>query len=149
MTAVHRSASLLALVFLVIHVSTMLIDPYAQRAADGRRWCRSRTSYRPFWLGLGTVAADLLVALIVTSLLRHRIGAARVADAALGRVRGVAGRRGARRRHRNGQHALWLWLVAGACVAFVAGCVIWRLSESFAPKPRRPRFATRQLEGVR
>jgi hypothetical protein len=30
--------------------------------------------YRPIWLGLGTVAFDLLLALVVTSYLRHRIG---------------------------------------------------------------------------
>ena len=31
-------------------------------------------AYRPFWLGLGALALDLLAALIVTSLLRARIG---------------------------------------------------------------------------
>jgi len=31
-------------------------------------------SYRPFWLGLGAVAFDLLLAVIITSLLRTRIG---------------------------------------------------------------------------
>ena len=31
-------------------------------------------SYRPFWLGLGAVAFDLILAVIVTSLLRARIG---------------------------------------------------------------------------
>ncbi len=31
--------------------------------------------YRPIWLGLGTVAFDLLLALVLTSYLRHRIGA--------------------------------------------------------------------------
>jgi methionine sulfoxide reductase heme-binding subunit len=30
--------------------------------------------YRPFWLGLSTLGADLLLALVVSSLLRHRIG---------------------------------------------------------------------------
>ena len=32
------------------------------------------SSYEPLWLGLGTVAFDLIVALIVTSLLRARLG---------------------------------------------------------------------------
>jgi methionine sulfoxide reductase heme-binding subunit len=31
-------------------------------------------SYRPMWLGLGAVAGDLLIALIITSLLRKHIG---------------------------------------------------------------------------
>jgi hypothetical protein len=30
--------------------------------------------YRPFWLGLGAVAFDLLIAVLVTSLLRNRVG---------------------------------------------------------------------------
>jgi sulfoxide reductase heme-binding subunit YedZ len=30
--------------------------------------------YRPLWTGLGTVAADLVIALVATSLLRLRIG---------------------------------------------------------------------------
>jgi hypothetical protein len=32
------------------------------------------SSYRPIWLGLGTVAFDLVLALVITSLLRARIG---------------------------------------------------------------------------
>ena len=33
-----------------------------------------RSAYRPLWLGLGAVAFDLLIAVIVTSLLRGRLG---------------------------------------------------------------------------
>ena len=33
-----------------------------------------QTDYRPLWLGLGTVASDLLVALALTSLVRRRLG---------------------------------------------------------------------------
>lgn len=32
-------------------------------------------NYRPLWQGLGTVALDLMAAIVVTSLLRHRLGA--------------------------------------------------------------------------
>jgi methionine sulfoxide reductase heme-binding subunit len=31
-------------------------------------------TYRPMWTGLGTLVVDLLIALVVTSLLRHRLG---------------------------------------------------------------------------
>ena len=45
------------------------------RRSVGSTWsCRSSRAYRPFWLGLGAVALDLLLALVVTSLLRHRLG---------------------------------------------------------------------------
>ena len=70
---VHRNVSLLVLVFLAIHVVTVVADSFAPI-----RWIDVVipfvSAYRPFWLGLGAVAVDLLIALVVTSLLRHRIG---------------------------------------------------------------------------
>jgi methionine sulfoxide reductase heme-binding subunit len=69
----HRNLALLTVVFLVLHVSTAVLDGYA-----GIRWIDTMvpfvSGYEPFWLGLGVVAADLLVALVVTSLLRSRVG---------------------------------------------------------------------------
>jgi sulfoxide reductase heme-binding subunit YedZ len=71
--SVHRSAALLSVVFLVIHVSTLMFDPYAQlKLLD--LVIPFTSTYRPFWVGLGAVALDLLVAVVVTSLLRERIG---------------------------------------------------------------------------
>lgn len=70
--AVHRNVSLLAVVFLAVHVSTAIIDPYA-----GIRWIDAvlpfTGSYHPLWLGLGALALDLLLAALVTSLVRTRI----------------------------------------------------------------------------
>jgi methionine sulfoxide reductase heme-binding subunit len=72
--ALHRNIALLTVVFLATHVSSAIIDPYA-----GIGWLDAvvpfRSVYKPFWLGLGAVALDLLVAVLVTSLLRTRIGA--------------------------------------------------------------------------
>lgn len=71
---VHRDVSLLATVFLVIHVVALLGDPYAQvRVIDGL--VPFLAAADPLWRGLGTVAADLLVAIIITSLARHRLPA--------------------------------------------------------------------------
>lgn len=68
----HRNLSLLTLAFLAVHISTAIIDPYA-----GIRWIDAVlpfvSSYQPFWLGLGAVALDLMIAVIVTSLLRTRL----------------------------------------------------------------------------
>jgi len=70
---VHRNVSLLVLVFLGIHVVTVVADSFAPI-----RWIDLVvpfvSAYRPFWLGLGAVAFDLLLALVVTSLVRHRLG---------------------------------------------------------------------------
>jgi methionine sulfoxide reductase heme-binding subunit len=72
--ALHRNVSLLIVVFLLVHIATAVVDPYA-----GIGWLAAvvpfTSSYQPLWLGLGAVALDLLVALIVTSLLRTRINA--------------------------------------------------------------------------
>jgi len=69
----HRNVSLLALVLIGIHIATIVIDGFAPIG-----WVDTvvpfRSGYRPFWLGLGAIAFDLVLALIVTSLLRHRIG---------------------------------------------------------------------------
>lgn len=71
--AVHRRAALLTLVFVVVHVVSLLFDPYAQLSLLDLL-VPFVGSYQPLWLGLGTLALDLLVAVTVSSLLRQRIG---------------------------------------------------------------------------
>lgn len=70
--AVHRNLSLLTLVFLVVHIATAIIDPYAKIA-----WLDAVVPfvsvYHPYLLGLGAVAFDLVLAVLVTSMLRGRI----------------------------------------------------------------------------
>ena len=70
----HRSAALLSVVFLGVHIGTAVADPYAPiRLVDAV--VPFTSAYRPLWLGLGALALDLLLAVVVTSLLRARIGA--------------------------------------------------------------------------
>lgn len=70
---VHRNVSLLAVVFIVVHIATAVIDGFAPI-----RWIDAivpfRSAYRPLWLGLGALAFDLMLAVIVTSLIRARLG---------------------------------------------------------------------------
>lgn len=69
----HRNLTLLAIVFVVVHVATTVLDGYAPvKLQDAVVPLISR--YRPVWLGLGAVAFDLLLALVITSLLRAKIG---------------------------------------------------------------------------
>jgi methionine sulfoxide reductase heme-binding subunit len=70
---VHRNASLLAVSLLAVHVTTLLFDPYAQLGVADTV-IPFRGSYRPLWVGLGTLAFDLVIALVITSLLRQRLG---------------------------------------------------------------------------
>jgi predicted ferric reductase len=73
--SLHRNVSLLALAFLVLHVLTSVLDGYAPIAlADAV--IPFAGAYRPFWLGLGALSFDLMIAIIATSLLRARIGVA-------------------------------------------------------------------------
>jgi methionine sulfoxide reductase heme-binding subunit len=70
----HRSTSMLVLVVLAIHIATNVIDGYVQiDLVDAI--VPFVSSYHPLRLGLGTLAFDLLIAVIVTSVLRDRIGA--------------------------------------------------------------------------
>lgn len=149
-TALHRTTSLTALVFLAVHVTTLTLDPYAQlHLIDAV--LPFRGAYRPVWQGLGTVAFDLVAALGVSSLLRNVIGV-RAWRAihwlaylfwplaimhALGN--GTDGR------------SPWLLAVVGACVSAVAVAGVWRLTSTqfAATAPTRPVRPPADLAGLR
>lgn len=68
----HRSLALGASVFLVVHIATAVIETYV--GIDAISVVVPFTSgYESAWVGLGTVAVDLAAAVVVTSLLRHRL----------------------------------------------------------------------------
>ena len=71
--SLHRSVSLLAMVFLVLHILTSVLDSFAPISLLDA-FIPFAGSYRPFWLGLGAVSFDLLLAVTITSLLRQRMG---------------------------------------------------------------------------
>lgn len=71
--SVHRSASLLAVSFVVVHVLTTLLDGFAPITLLDVV-IPFGSAYRPLWLGLGAVAFDLLIAIAITSLVRRRLG---------------------------------------------------------------------------
>ncbi len=71
--SLHRNVALLAMVFLALHILTSVLDSFASISLIDA-FIPFAGSYRPFWLGLGAVAFDLLLAVTITSLLRQRIG---------------------------------------------------------------------------
>jgi DMSO/TMAO reductase YedYZ heme-binding membrane subunit len=71
--ALHRNVSLLAVVFLVLHVITTVLDSFAPISLVAA-FIPFTSSYRPFWLGLGAISFDLLLALVITSMMRRRFG---------------------------------------------------------------------------
>ena len=137
-TLVHRNIALLASTFLVLHVGTLMLDSYARlNLVDVI--VPFLGSFKPLWQGLGTVAFDLIIAIVVTALLRRFIGV-RVFrfvhwfTYAMWPI-AVAHAIG------NGTNGTEGWFLLGtlaACVA-VAAAAIWRLTHHFAETAKRRR----------
>jgi predicted ferric reductase len=71
--SLHRNVALLVVVVLGVHIAGAELDTFAPvgRLAVALPFM---SAYRPIWLGLGTLAFDLLLALVITSLVRTFIG---------------------------------------------------------------------------
>ena len=132
----HRTASLTGTGLIVVHVVTLMLDPFAQlRIVDAVVPFIGR--FKPLWQGLGTVALDLLLVIVVVSLLRDRLGprvfrTVHWATYALWPI-ALAHSLG------NGTNGTSWWLLSidAVCVAAVLGAVAWRLSPSYAERGRR------------
>jgi methionine sulfoxide reductase heme-binding subunit len=72
-TGLYRNLALMTLVFLTLHIVTAVVDPFTNLG-----WAAAlipfSSSYRTFWLGLGVISFELLVAIVVTSLVRGMLG---------------------------------------------------------------------------
>lgn len=69
----HRNLSLLALTFGAVHVLTTVIDSFvAITVVDA--FVPFASEYKPFWLAMGTIGADLMLAVLITTAIRRRIG---------------------------------------------------------------------------
>jgi DMSO/TMAO reductase YedYZ heme-binding membrane subunit len=68
----HRNVALLAVTFLAVHVATAALDSFVSVG-----WLAAvvpfTSAWNRFWVGLGTAAVDLMIALVVSSLLRARM----------------------------------------------------------------------------
>ena len=134
----HRRVSMMAVVFLALHVLTSVLDTYVKIS-----WVAVvvpfASSYGRFWVGVGAIAFDLMIAVLVTSLLRARIrpGAWRAVHwlaylswpVALAHTFGMGTDAGER----------WVIVLGVVCVAAVVSALIWRLS--VASRQRAARLA--------
>jgi methionine sulfoxide reductase heme-binding subunit len=70
---VHRTLALFSVAFLALHVLTAILDPFVTIG-----WAATvlpfASGYRTLAIGLGTLAVDLGGAVIITSLVRRRLG---------------------------------------------------------------------------
>jgi sulfoxide reductase heme-binding subunit YedZ len=123
----HRNLSLLAIVFVAAHVLTTLADGFAPIGLKDAV-IPFASPYRPVWLGLGTVAFDLLLALTVTSMVRGRLGlrtwravhwlAYAAWPVALVHSLGTG----------SDARVGWMQLLAALCTGAVAAAVLWRIA---------------------
>jgi methionine sulfoxide reductase heme-binding subunit len=132
----HRSVSLLAVLFLTIHVVTAVADPYAQVTLLDTV-VPFTGSWQGLMLGLGTLGFDLFAAVIVSSLLMRHIGrriwrtihwlAYGSWPLAFVHSLGIG----------SDSRTLWLRGLAVAMFATIAGALYWRLGAAPAQPDRR------------
>jgi methionine sulfoxide reductase heme-binding subunit len=139
--SLHRNVSLLVGVFLVIHILTSVIDPFAKLTFVDA-FVPFIASYRPLWLGLGVVGFELLIAITATSLMRHRLGwrswrAVHLFAYASWPVAVVHGLGTG-----TDTKSIWALLLVAVCVLAVVAALIWRLAQS------GPRFTALRLLGI-
>lgn len=139
-TGLHRNLALMTLVFLGLHIVTAVVDPFTHLG-----WLAAvvpfSSYYRTFWLGLGTIAFELLLAIVVTSLARGLIGhvAWRMvhwltyASWPVAVLHGIG----------TGTDAwsAWLFAVQAACVVAVLAAIGFRLTAGSRDPLNEPRAA--------
>jgi methionine sulfoxide reductase heme-binding subunit len=133
----HRRISILAMAFLAIHVLTSLLDTYVHIG-----WLAIivpfASAYGRFWVAMGTVALDLMVAVLLSSLLRSRIKARTWRGihwlaygcwpVALAHTFGLG--------TDAGEH--WVMILGFLCVVSVGVALLWRTKSVAGRGPKAP-----------
>ncbi len=132
----HKRFALLSTAFIALHVVTAVSDTFAPIG-----WISVvvpfTSSYRRVWLGLGTIAVDLLIAIVVSSLLRHKIPSRTwrslhwltYACWPIALVHGLG--------TGTDPHLGWMLTVAIACVVAILAALGWRLAAGAGRPPVR------------
>jgi methionine sulfoxide reductase heme-binding subunit len=129
---IHRRVSMIAMVFLGIHVLTSVLDTFVSIG-----WTSIvvpfTSPYDRLWVGVGTVALDLMLAVFVSSLLRARMkpglwrGLHWLVYAcwpiALVHTFGMG----------TDSRQPWVIVLGALCVAAVGGALLWRLRDTGRP----------------
>ena len=125
-TGLHRNLSLLVLALLTIHIGTAVADSYAPISL-AQAVIPFTSAYRPVWLGLGALAFDMLLAILLTSLIRGRLGFRTwrgvhwlaYASWPVAVVHGLG--------TGTDVKSTWMLAITFACATVVLGCVWWRI----------------------
>ena len=131
----HRSLALLSVVFLGVHIVTAVLDPFTHLGIASAL-VPLASSYRPLPVAFGVVSVYLGTAMVVTSLLRDRIGlrvwraihwAAYAAWPLAVEHTLTAG---------SDAFAPWMLAVQGACIVLVSAALVWRISSGGTNRSR-------------
>jgi sulfoxide reductase heme-binding subunit YedZ len=137
-TGLHRNLSLVAVVFVALHVLTAITDTYVHIPLAAAV-IPLASSYERLWIGLGAVSLDITIALIVTSLLRRHLSRRlwravhllAYASWPVAWLHSITSSTDLRRG--------WMFLMAVACALLVMAAVGWRLSAASRDVPRAER----------
>jgi sulfoxide reductase heme-binding subunit YedZ len=139
-TSLHRNLSLLSVAFITVHVLTAVLDTFVSIPATAGV-VPFVSGYERFWLGLGAISFDLMLAMIVTSLLRGRLNRllwrAIHLLAYLSWPVAFAHSIGSSQDLQHG----WLLYLAVGCALVVVAATGWRLAQVARQVPRAARVA--------
>lgn len=139
-TDIHRNLSLLAVVFIAVHVFAAVLDTYVHIPLLSAV-IPFASGYERLWLGLGAISLDMMLAMIVTSLVRGRLN--RVLWRAIHLLAyaswpvAFAHSIGSSKDLQQG----WMLDMAIGCALIVAVAVTWRLAHAARQVPRAGRVA--------
>jgi methionine sulfoxide reductase heme-binding subunit len=139
-TSLHRNISLLAVAFIAVHVLTAVLDTYV-RIPLVSGVIPFASSYERIWLGLGAISFDLMLAMIITSLVRGHLN--RILWRAIHLLAylcwpvAFAHSIGSSRDLQHG----WLLDLGIACALVVVAAAGWRLASAARQLPRAARVA--------
>jgi methionine sulfoxide reductase heme-binding subunit len=137
-TSLHRNISLLAVAFIAVHVLTAVLDTYVHIPILASV-IPFASGYERLWLSLGAIAFDMMLAMIITSLLRGRLN--RILWRAIHLLAylswpvAFAHSIGSSRDMQHG----WMLDLAIGCALIVAVAAIWRLAHAARQLPRAAR----------
>jgi predicted ferric reductase len=124
---VHRSISMITMVFVAIHVVVTIIDSYVPIGYFAL-FVPFTSAYRRLPVAVGTISLDLLLAVMISSLLKERIRHSSWRfihwfswlSFAVAVLHGfLAG---------SDAHRLWSEIISVSCLAIVAASAVWRIA---------------------
>jgi sulfoxide reductase heme-binding subunit YedZ len=139
-TDIHRNLSLLSVAFIAVHIVTAVLDTYVHIPLLSAV-IPFASGYERLWLGLGAISLDLMLAMIVTSLVRGRLN--RILWRAIHLLAyaswpiAFAHSIGSSQDLQQG----WMLGLAVGCALAVAAAVTYRLAHAARQVPRAGRVA--------